>query len=308
MGAREAFARGYAESGPLPAPAWVRAVAETVTDAPRLVAEAQGRIEGRRAGLERRRLRLYAKHRTRLLALAASLAAHTPRGDLARALATAVGLSEDTEDRKARRDAAAAAALAILTRALLTTDGLAASWQRANVDAYVDARAEGQAEALASPTEGGPANPRTVAAVFSTAGLATAAAWSSADEWTRMQVSGLAGDLADAAVAAADLDALRAGIDASLRGAVGVAYYLEDEMHRAAAQGFAVYLDAAVATINFVSVGDSRVCPTCAAYAGASPWAPDDIPVPPVHGTCRCWLEYAGAGVPAKGSLTDALV
>lgn len=318
MDARESFANGYAVSGVLPMPRWVlasaRAAIETAGDDPQMLplVEATGRTEGRRAALERRRLRLYRKHRTTILALTQLLVADLNRDDLLHSLATVVGITyEDDSDRQRRRDEATAVALALLTRTMLTTGGLARAWQRANLTAYIDTTAEGQAQALTSPATGGPADPAKVAAAslaIPRESLATAGAWQTADTWTAQQLAGLAGDVANAALRAADADALRLGVDAALRNATGVAFYLEDEMHRAAAGGFAVLLATSTATINFLSVGDGRVCPTCAGYAGASPWEPRDVPVPPVHGTCRCWLEYAGDGVPAQGDLADLLV
>jgi len=262
-----AFATGYAEDGILPVPAWVKAIAETVVTLPDATATHAGRLEGRRAGLERRRQRLYAAHRASLLTYSAALAAAVNADDLNDQL--------QQHDRKDRR----AVALAVLMRTMLTTDGLTLGWHRANAAAYADATAEGQAQAAAAPN-GGPASPRTVHPV---APLVSGVAWQHGKVWTDQQLDGLAGDLAGAK------DALQ--IRTVLTAGRGVTFYLEDQMHAAAVTGFSVMVDARNATLSFITMGDGRVCAVCDSYAAGSPYDPADFPEPPVHGACRCWPE-----------------
>lgn len=267
---REAFATGYAEHGVIPVPAWVRAACEAAVTIPDTDAVTRaGRIEGRRAGLERRRQRLYAAHRASVLTHAATLAAAVNIADLQQATGT--------DDHKAAK----AAALAVLYQTLLHTDGLTFSWHHANATAYTDATAEGQAQAAATPTTGGPALP---SAVHPVTPLVAATAWQHGRVWTDQQLDGLAGDLARAKG-----DGLV--IRQVLHDAAGVSFYLEDQMHAAAVAGFSVMVDARDATLAFVTMGDGRVCAVCDSYAAGSPYAPGDFPQPPVHGACRCWPE-----------------
>jgi hypothetical protein len=304
----DAFAGGYAEAGIFPVPDWVRTVATVAlgTDGatPRLVEDA-GRVEGRRAALLRRRTRIYAQHCTIVMELAAQLAAHAPMVDLAHACATETAKFTETNPSKQRRDAVKAAAAAILARTVLTTEGLSTAWRTANADGYTEAHAEGHAEAAAAPKTGGPADPARVAAVFeaATAGLAGTAAWQATSNWGTEQLDGLAGDIADTTGTITDPTALLDPISKALRNADGVAYYLEEQLHAGYATGFAVIAAQQQANVNFVTAGDNRVESLCLSYAAASPWTPEDVPQPPVHGLCRCWLEAADPADALNGVL-----
>lgn len=296
---RGAFAAGYAEHGPLPIPRWVMAACEAAASTPgatsRLV-EAAGRVEGRRAALQRRRQRIYDTHRGPVMACAKILTDNVHLDDLLRTCTSSV--TETSQDQRGQVKAAAAA---VLTQTLRHVDGLHSRWQQANADAAVEARAEGQAEAAASTTSGGPADPRRVAALFgaAAAGLATAVAWRTAGEWTTAQVDGLAGDIAQGLTVGADDPTNLTALQAALSDRAGVAYYLEELMHAGYAFGFHIQAQAAgQIAVNFQTVDDDRVCPTCDSYEGANPWTPDSVPQPPIHGGCRCALEY-GADVPA---------
>jgi hypothetical protein len=295
---REAFADGYAEHGIFPIPEWVKAACEaavSIDGVSRAFVTEAGRAEGRRAALVNRRQRLYASHRATVMACAARLAASVHLDDLARILTDALSVTEATQQ---QRDAVKAAALAYLAHVMLTTDGLSQAWQQANADAVIEARAEGHAEASAAPSGGGPAVASAVARDFAAAaaGLATAQAWKTADEWTSQQLSGLAGDLAAAVGSTTDLAALLKPLAAALDDAVGVAYYLEEAMHAGYALGFAIYAQSANANTNYL-VLDGNACPVCLSYAAGSPYDPDDVPQPPVHGGCRCWLELADVAI-----------
>lgn len=305
----EAFAAGYAESGNFPVPEWVRVAAGVacgLAGADSSLVETAGRAEGRRVTLIRRRQQIYDQHRAVLMPLAGQLAAAVHVDDMTRGLANVVQSSTEAMTGRQRSDAVKAAGLAILLRTLRSTDGLSAAWQQANADAYTEATAEGHAEASSSPATGGPPDPRLVAAAFEAAalGLAGNLAWKTANTWTERQLSGLAGDLARATGTITDASLLASPIMAALKDALGVAYYLEDSMHGAYAAGFAVYAQQASQTVNFTTVGDGKVESLCASYEAANPWPPDDVPSPPVHGDCRCWLETEDSAVPVNGVLT----
>lgn len=265
---------------------------------PRLV-EAAGRAEGRRAALKARREALYDQHREVVMGCAATLAHSVHLDDLTHAVSAEIAKVADKTDAQRRRDRVKAAALALIARTVLTTDGLGPAWRTANADAFAEWTAEGHAEASAAPAGGGPADPRTVAAAMPAAvgGVASALAWRTGTDWTDQQLSGLAGDIADQASHVADPAVLQPILHDALRRADGVAFYLGEEMHRAYAAGFAIIARQDTEIVNFTTVGDGNVESTCAGYQMGNPYSPDEVPPIPAHAGCRCWFEYAEQAV-----------
>lgn len=298
----QAFADGYAEAGTFPVPLWVKRIAHQLDGLTESLVTEAGRLEGRRASLHAARQRLYDEHREAVLAVASQLTTAADVPSLARDLAIVAGQHDAHPE---RRSAVKAGALDALLRALRMTDGLTQTWHQANADAYIAATARGQGEAAAAPHDGGPADPGTAtrAAAAAAVGIASTASWSAGADWTDQQLSGLAGDVANQIGVTTDAAEIEAAIRRSFTAVQGVAYYLEEAMHAGYALGFAVMAQAASVTVDFVTVGDSKVESLCLSYAGANPWPPDSVPQPPVHGACRCALEYADPGVPVNGVL-----
>lgn len=58
--------------------------------------------------------------------------------------------------------------------------------------------------------------------------------------------------------------------------------------------GLAVYAALNIAAVNWVTVGDTRVCAACAANEDNSPYPLISAPSPPQHPRCRCWTVPAG--------------
>ncbi len=113
-------------------------------------------------------------------------------------------------------------------------------------------------------------------------------------------LAGMAGDSLDAAHNAALNNGNQQDQEDAAQNAIaagtGSSFYLDGLVHQ-------FYILAALATFDnqgvqyadFVTVGDDKVCATCDAYEVGSPYRLDDVPAPPVHAGCRCWV------VPADG-------
>ncbi len=77
--------------------------------------------------------------------------------------------------------------------------------------------------------------------------------------------------------------------------AAGAIFYLGMTSHQSYTNAQLVHLQNAGEKVDFVTVGDGRVCPECAAAEAGNPYAPDAAPPIPQHGGCRCWYAAAGA-------------
>jgi hypothetical protein len=53
------------------------------------------------------------------------------------------------------------------------------------------------------------------------------------------------------------------------------------------------YLASGVQAVNFLTAGDTRVCPACDDAEANSPYTPLNAPSPPLHPSCRCILAPA---------------
>lgn len=108
-------------------------------------------------------------------------------------------------------------------------------------------------------------------------------------------VTDLAVMLAGMAAAGATAAAMTAAVRAYLQDPKALTFYLQDGMHAASsASTLAVFAQAQVERVLFVTAGDSRVCATCDAYEAKNPYTPDTCPSIPVHGGCRCGSSTEG--------------
>jgi hypothetical protein len=305
----ESFADGYAHAGPdaHPLMAGGHASARALQHLPpsRYLTETAytaGVVEGRRAALHRRRMRLY---KTDTALIVAALAGWLTTIDAQRMSTDLLGYAQtlpDTTDPVEVRRAVKDRAEAELLHQALLADGLLVAWRTTSTAALQSAAAEGTATALADLNS--PAGvPPTVAAVTAArdridpTGLAGVAATDPGS--VAQQLSGLAGDLA-AAVTSPDvrdaldpLDAATTAIRAALDDAEGITFWADEQAHGAASLGFRITLDPVGVGINFVTMGDGRVDGQCLELEAVSPYQPQDLPGIPVHIRCRCWYEVA---------------
>lgn len=77
--------------------------------------------------------------------------------------------------------------------------------------------------------------------------------------------------------------------------------------HAIAIGATAAYAAMAVASVNWVTAGDGKVCPQCQELEDGSPYFLFGAPSPPAHPNCRCVAEPAGA-VASLGSFAQYLV
>jgi hypothetical protein len=63
-------------------------------------------------------------------------------------------------------------------------------------------------------------------------------------------------------------------------------------MTSAAALGaLTLYQSEGALTVDWISVGDGRVCAQCEANEAGNPWALGDLPEWPAHPRCRCFVS-----------------
>jgi hypothetical protein len=106
------------------------------------------------------------------------------------------------------------------------------------------------------------------------------------DGWIDDQVGGLASDV-EAAIMA---DISDAALFDLIGDGPGALYYLDLLTSRDFITTTASMLaDLGVLTVDWTTMGDSRVCRLCASNADRSPYDLADVPDVP-HGLCRCWI------------------
>lgn len=297
---RAAFALGYASCGPDAFPMTERAILgcdllEQCTTATLDLIEVTrniGRLEGLHAVIYRRREALVGKHSTVLAALLSQLAADVGLAHLVSSALAALGAPGTLSVAEAK------AIIQPLLTAKVTDD-----WAAAAVDAFVDASVEGAAQAEALSTLVNQVvqiswDDLRTSAEQSLGNLADV--WSGADAWVSDQISGLAGDIARAVVDginnSASPDELQTAVG-SVIGADdnGAQFYLSHAVNTAVNLAANNYYSQAGLNVNFVTVGDEKVDEECMDLESENPYSSDEVPIPPVHGECRCWLEPEAA-------------
>lgn len=318
--ARVAFAAGWAATGgPLTSrvkTAATVAVTHAVTHADQpgvLEATMQfGSLEGTWARIYARRDVLYRKHGTAILAAWQTLAddAFDPGavvGAVRRAAGVTEAASDDTQRRREREAAVIAAVLAALRRLLADTTSTHYQALITAVEQSVrDGVAEGTAGAIA-----------IVAQQLGHAGVAFDQAYTDARaaltdldqyqaqavQWTTQTGEAAARDLArrltrQAENGASTQDMVDTAADTHHdKGwlASAVTAFTDSAIGRSFAVGATtVYGVLSVGTVNWVTVGDARVCPRCDDLETNSPYALFGAPKPPAHPRCRCVTVPAG--------------
>jgi hypothetical protein len=305
--AREAFAHGWAMSGG-PMTDRVRAAAVLAIEhvrehgPTRAVLEATmrlGSLEGTWAQVMDRREGLYSKHIDAAVDAWRDL---TDRADVEAEVATfrtraPEGTDQATRDR--RRAEAVAAAIALLHSRANPGD---AAYQRLILtisDALREAEAEGWAGSIAVAAEQMGRTGFNFDLAF-TDGLERIAAnpgtgYGTADSVAADIVHGAVTDLANAFTAArkADTDAeIADAARAVIRAGRSVRMTLDHAMGKAFARGILQFFMAEqVGSVDFITVGDERVCAICLEAENGNPWTPQSVPQPALHPVCRCTLQ-----------------
>jgi 2'-5' RNA ligase len=215
-----------------------------------------------------------------------------------KAFRKALGLRESSkEDRDRRRAEATAAALALLHGWVNPAD---ADWQAfvlANADALNDARAEGWAGAVAIAADqaGHPGINLDLAFTEALHRLGNPGNDHYDGETIAGDiVNGAVGDLADLLAGVGDDesdDDLTDAAIATLSRGRAVQMLLDMAMGTAFAAGaVALYAAEGVQFLDFVTVGDDRVCQRCLDIEARNPWRRSEAPEPEIHPLCRCVL------------------
>lgn len=108
------------------------------------------------------------------------------------------------------------------------------------------------------------------------------------DTTVALILSGLAGDLVAKENA-------QTSVTKTIDFGAGAVFYLGMVIHQYFTDAQLAHLvNAGEATVDFITSG-GNVCPVCLGYESQNPWKTTEVPVPPIHGACRCILAPAGA-------------
>ena len=121
--------------------------------------------------------------------------------------------------------------------------------------------------------------------------------WDNTDHVVNNILNGLAGDVAKSMskliASGATEDQLVSYVTSVLGVGAGAAFYLDSHIHALFALAALAMYKQAGSLVDFVTVGDERVCPECDSAEAGNPWKPSDVPDIPNHGGCRCWYAPA---------------
>ena len=121
--------------------------------------------------------------------------------------------------------------------------------------------------------------------------------WNDTDAVITSMIEGLAGDVAKSISKmiqdGATHDQIASYVTATLGAGAGASFYLDSHIHALFALALLAAYKQAGTLVDFVTVGDARVCPACLAAEDGNPWKPNDVPPIPYHGGCRCWYAPA---------------
>jgi hypothetical protein len=110
----------------------------------------------------------------------------------------------------------------------------------------------------------------------------------------RLMIGGLAGDIGSATVQHHQTGTLTKSVYTTLRQGTGATFYGLNALHASYIGAVVIGLKTAgVSRVEFLTVGDDRVCPTCLSIEAGNPYQITEVPQPPIHGSCRCWISPA---------------
>ena len=304
--ATQAFLNGYSVLGDVPLPQRARtahgasqAALVANPDAPDLsFIESVGVQEGAYAKIYYARDRLGMKYDKKIRRWTKRLSMDVDGAQVVINSKAILGIKESTSP----NDALKASVLAMLV-GLLTT--------------YSDLVKEGSALAAAAKAEGTALGTAAAAllmavqakskipdlATLQSQSLATlkaeASYWSGVDKVMHDMLAGLAGDVAQiltpAIASGTPEDQIATQVQSTVGLGDGAAFYLDAHIHAAFALAIlSLYQSQRPGKgIDFLSCGDNRVCSECLDAEDGSPYKPSDVPLPPLHGNCRCWISPA---------------
>lgn len=313
--AREAFAAGYARAT-LRHPAPLTERATIACEAAARLAESNpqpsaptlnlGQLEGVWAVIYARREAIEKMH-GQALADVLDAVKHLDWGSVIDRLQTELLINPDITGKQL------AAELGASIRNMIAADLPAterAAWQTLMTQALIDATAEGQAAAL-----GLIGNTADILIDWNLAATEAKAAlsgsqvlWDQASTWIAKQTHGLGYQISQKLAALWDQGATREEMLAAIEEILGAtrgtaAVLLDTAVGQAIAQGsLATYQMAGLDYADFVTAGDTRVCPACEDAEQQNPYQLTDVPLPPLHPGCRCAVSPSDF-VPSSAAL-----
>lgn len=316
--ARAAFASGLAASGgPLTdrvktAAAVAQHLALAHADEPGVLEATMrlGALEGMWAAIYARRDVLYARHDKAVRAAWHNyVAAELDVPALVAAVRRVAGVTEATSDDTQQHRDREASVIAIVLAALTTLFGRA---RGPKYQALLDAIEHAVRDGVAEGTAGGiaiAAQQAGVSAIDFDAAFRDAATVAGNDQqyqgharqWLGQMVGAVSRDLGrrlhrmagEGATSTQMADETRSS--GTGRDVAAVALLTDWALGHAFTLGaLAVYGALSVATVNWITVGGSKVCAPCLSLESSSPYAVFGAPQPPRHPSCRCALAPAG--------------
>lgn len=123
--------------------------------------------------------------------------------------------------------------------------------------------------------------------------------WVGAEKTVALILSGLAGDIVQAIKSLISKNAADETISKAVANTIavgaGAVFYLGYAIHQFFATAQLDHINNAGEKIDFLTMGDGRVCAQCADAEDGNPYSIDNAPPIPNHGGCRCWYSVAGA-------------
>jgi len=261
-----------------------------------------GSLEGTWARVYERREVLYAKHIDAVTAAFRPLARRLPVAAMVQRFRRAAGLTEAADpDKKARAAAAQAAAIWLLHQAADNpTDPDYVAVVQALAEGLKDGMAEGEAGAIALAAQHAHIVGIDFDIAFRDAWKALdrlGTYWGDAQGWLGQVLNGTATNvgqlLARLAEDGADADRMTTEVSALLdNGDIRAVSTLVDlAMGQSFSRGaLALYAREGVRQVDFLTAGDTRVCPVCDTFEREGPYALVEAPAPSIHPFCRCTL------------------
>ena len=305
--AMTAFANGYAIHGELPmlersktaykaSQGLLEAEQDNGAAALSLIASV-GANEGLYAKIYKRRDRLWMKYDMAVKRWAKKLSLRIDAADLETEVAKTLQAAPNKNSRQ--REEVKTVVSAYLANLLTKHPELSAEIFRITAEASAESKAEGQAAAAALLAHA--LNQKVPDLAQTTKGnlsqLKRSRSYgSNADKDTRTMMDGLAGDVAIAA-ASNEGDNSNTGEDyAAIIGAgLGASFYADYNNHAYWALALLALLssESPSGKVNFVTVGDGKVCALCLEAEDGNPYLPSEVPQIPQHVSCRCWYTPA---------------
>lgn len=291
--AQRAYALGYLKHHNCPSlrtrkQVWPLMRFSVEQDDPVAFLEAQGALHGLFDQLYIRRDHLTHRHQLEIEAWTERFAADVPTEGVLRALNAKT------------RDEAKAAILLVLHATLRQFGDLEKDLRTIVASSHADAMAEGTVSAGAIMQQrGGKKVPNLTDLHKKTLSALQqgSAYWHGTNSTTDAILGALAGDVAihqgAQAAQGSDEKTLSHGVFVTIAAGVGAALLLDEAMHTFYAGSQLDYYTKAQQKVDFVTVGDGRVCIECLDAEDGSPYNPDEAPPIPLHFGCRCW--YAAA-------------